>query len=173
MPRMTRAGDPTNGGDPGLHERIDDENRPDVLPEKLAIFERYWQSTCHPDHGVPRRRDFQLERIGSLLANLAILDIEAGAGGTQRYRFRLAGTWHLENFGVELTGRYIDELRHGDPLDQINRSYETIARNRELHYWRRRSIIEGREYMTYTRLMGPLSDDGGKIVQFVGCFVRD
>jgi len=155
-----------------LAERIEGEKRPETLPDVLAKFEAYWWQISDAELGMPYRRDFDMAAIAPLLSHIAILDLEHDEDGATRYRYRFAGTWHLENFGVELTGRYIDDLRRGNSLDTIHGALVGIAQSRSLHYWRRRSMIEGREYMVYSRLMGPLADDDGTVVQLVGCFVR-
>lgn len=147
-------------------------DRPGVLPEKLRLFEEYWHSIADPRLGIPYRRDFDIAAVAPLVSNLSLVDIVAVDDGPPRYRFRLAGTWYRENFGVELTGRYIDEYRSGEALAVINRTYAHIAESRTLHYWRHRSMIEGREHMTYARLMGALAEDDGRVIQLVGCFVR-
>jgi len=72
-----------------------------------------------------------------------------------------------------MTGKYLDELRRGDALDHFRRVYKTIADTGTLHYWRRQSVMEDREYLIYARVMGPLADDDGNVVQLAGCFFRD
>ena len=156
-----------------LVERIAAEGRPAQLQAPLAKFEAYWQSITDPDLGFPYKRNFAFVDIASIARYVAILDVETGPDRSCRYRFRFAGTWHLDNFGIELTGRYLDELRRGEPLNRIIQSYRAIAEGGALHYWRRQSVMEEREYLMYARLMGPLADDEGNIVQLAGCFVRD
>lgn len=166
--------DPTKSTDDrSIAERIDTDVRPDVLPEKLIDFEAYWKSIVDPEIGMPRKSNFDLIHIAPLMSHIAILDVHRSDDGKNRYKFRFAGTWHRENFFMELTGHFVDTLRQDDPLDAVNEVYREIEQTSDLHYWRRHSIVEGREYMTYHRLMGPLADDDGTVVQLVGCFVRD
>jgi len=156
-----------------LVERIAAEGRPASLPEPLATFEAYWQSIADPDLGIPYKRNFAFADIASIARYIAILDVLPEPDKPTRYKFRFAGTWHLDSFGVEMTGKYLDELRRGESLDRILQAYKTIADSGALHYWRRQSVMEAREYLIYARVMGPLADDDGNVAQLAGCFVRD
>lgn len=156
-----------------LVERVTAEGRPEDLPEPLAVFEAYWQSIADPDLGIPYKRNFSFVDIAPIARYMLILDVLPEPDKPTRYKFRFAGTWHLDSFGVEMTGKYLDELRRGDALDQFRRTYKTIADTGALHYWRRQSVMEDREYLIYARVMGPLADDDGNVVQLAGCFFRD
>lgn len=92
-----------------------------------------------------------------LLANILLLDVEAGTG---RMKFRLVGTRITELYGSDYTGQYLDETWFGRLRDQIVASYSTVVETGEPHHsWVRFTNRDGLEF-DMERLILPLSSDG-------------
>jgi hypothetical protein len=72
-----------------------------------AVFD-YWIGKS-ADRKIPRRRDIDPVDIPKLLPILMIVDVLP----SHRYRYRLVGTENADAFGVNATGRYLDEVLPG------------------------------------------------------------
>jgi hypothetical protein len=65
---------------------------------------RYWQRKCG-ERPMPFRSDIDPMEIPAALPYVMLVEREAS-----RFRYRLAGTAVVEAYGMELTGRYVDEI---------------------------------------------------------------
>lgn len=80
----------------------------DMLPNMRQLF-AYWQSLA--DGVAPERHLVEPAAIKRLLPYLMIVEFTEVPF---RVRYRLTGTRVDEQTGLNLTGRYLDEFRHGD-----------------------------------------------------------
>lgn len=133
-------------------------------PERMIDGDRlrelfgYWQGKL-AGRRMPARRDIDPVEVPRLLPNLMLADV---VDGGRRIRFRLAGTAIREIAGIELTGRYLDEIihpgRYGDYLHGLNRE---VVRTRRPTFTRTTILsADGGYRRTTSRLITPLSDDG-------------
>lgn len=95
MPVFTSGFDPASAAPPITDARLS------------AVFE-YWADKS-AGRGIPRRRDIDPVDIPKLLPILMIVDVLP----SHRYRYRLVGTENADAFGVNATGRYLDEVLPG------------------------------------------------------------
>jgi hypothetical protein len=136
-----------------------------VLRKLLA----YW-SGKKGDRPVPIRADIDPSEITVLLPHVLLVDIERSP---LRFRYRLTGTEFARGYGIELTGRYLDELDLNEHQHEITQDYAHAADTGEpscstLEYTRK----DGR-HIRYERLILPLSSDGKSIDILIGGCVFD
>ena len=85
---------------------------------------RWWLAKSAGD--IPDRADLDPADLKRLLPNLFIADVEHAPF---RIRYRLMGTRAIEATGMDLTGRYLDELLPADIeepwMDHYRRAYQT------------------------------------------------
>jgi hypothetical protein len=116
---------------------------------------------------MPSRADIDPMALGKdLLPWIALTEVIDGGA---RFRFRLCGTGLAQIAGLELTGRYIDELNP-------NREYaEYISGLYRLAVSRRRPVYSETGYLSTSatprrgtaRLLCPLSDDGVNVTMCI------
>jgi len=97
-----------------------------MLPDQREVLD-YWLS-LRRNSLVPARCDFQPARLQKRLPFISLVDVSADAA---RFRFRLAGTGLRETFGVELTGRYLEDVPLGDQFELWHTMHRDVARRAE------------------------------------------
>ncbi|MGH7034773.1 MAG: PAS domain-containing protein [Stellaceae bacterium] len=130
----------------------------------LAAAFQYWQGK-RGERRMPRRGDIEPSEIVPLLPNLLIIEV---LGGGKRQRYRLVGTAIVEAFGVEFTGKYLDQVFSREQLRGHVENYRIIAREKctLLLSRRYRSPVAGAELICH-RLIMPLSEDGRAVNQML------
>jgi hypothetical protein len=140
---------------------------PQAVPLRKLLA--YWLEK-KGDRPAPIRTDIDPVEIKALLPHVGLVDIERLP---LRFRFRLAGTEIAKGYGLELTGRYLDELDLNDHQHEILQEYIRAGESGEpscstLEYTRK----DGR-HIRYERMVLPLSSDGKSIDMLVGGCVFD
>lgn len=79
-----------------------------LLPEQRQIYD-YWLALCD-GRRMPARADVQ---PSGLLAHLPTISLVERKG--RSFRYRLAGTRLRDAYGLELTGKYLDEIEFDLP----------------------------------------------------------
>lgn len=122
---------------------------------KLERLLAYWQAR-RGERTLPLRSDLLPEDMGDLLGRIALVEIR---GGGWLFRFRLAGTLLGPVFGMDLTGRDLDDL---EP-----RGYRTVlidlfraAVDFATPQCREIEIRRGRRSFTYRCLVLPVTQRG-------------
>lgn len=136
-----------------------------VHPEQSAFLD-YWVSRSRAGR-LPARCDLDPLDFPSLLPRIALIDVltEAGRLG---FRYRLAGTEIVERARRDPTGKRFEELYGGDYLAQAQALYEQIVASGVPHLSRRiYPVEEGRETLSYHRLILPLASDGAVVDMMV------
>jgi hypothetical protein len=151
------AGDGGNGKEPVIEH--------DILRELWA----YWDS-IRGEKAMPSRADFDPLDIPRLLPNLILFDVEPG---TRRLKARLVGTQVVATYGIDYTGRYLDEIDFGAHRDDILRDYyrclDTAAPClTQSSFWSDRGLTYSMQ-----RLILPLSDDGRTVNKLLACLAFD
>src|SRR3546814_7955621 len=80
-----------------------------------------------------------------------------------RFRFRLAGTAIRAAAGMEITGRYLDELFSGRYSDYIVGIYRELIEVQRPIYTESAYVSLGRAEQSTQRIMMPLSEDGSSV----------
>jgi hypothetical protein len=123
-----------------------------------------------PPGRLPGRRHIEPCEIVDLLPYLMLLDVVAEFGGEPRFRIRLAGTEVVRSHGSEVTGRFVDEVLHGPPKQEIGRRYREIVRTRTPQFYRGRVAAPGRGHIGYERVTFPLAADGERVDMLISVF---
>lgn len=134
--------------------------------ERLKAVYAYWQQK-RGGRPMPARRDIEPLDIPAVLPHLMLIDVEPGP----RYRYRLFGTEVTEAFGMNPTGKYVDEVMVGDYEKFLLGLYDDLCREKQPIY---STSIYGtkRDAKMWTqRLMLPLSSDGSTVDKVLACQV--
>ena len=136
---------------------------PDHLPSGIhRDLYALWLGKYAPGR-LPGRADFDPVGMPKLLPHLTLFDVELEP---LRFRVRLAGTYVVEAAGVEMTGRYLDELEDIErTLDRCRRLVET-----GMPYFHADVPLtwSPHHYKTYTVLGLPLAADGKTVDKILG-----
>jgi hypothetical protein len=113
---------------------------------------------------MPRKSDIDPTEIPPLvLPHLQIIEVREG--GT-RFRYRLVGSASVEAYGLDYTGRYIDEMASGDRLEFILRVYRTVCDLKAPVFVHNRYQTRFRSEIVANRIYMPLSSDDD-VVHFI------
>lgn len=117
----------------------------------------YWQSV-HPATGIPGRQHIDPAAITALLPNVWLVDVQRTP---LRFRYRLIGTRIAEFYGVDYTGKWLDEVFPQFIGSETHSDCEAIAADGQPR-WRR-----GKPYLNYEedfnqleRIFLPLAANG-------------
>ncbi|MEI8395231.1 MAG: PAS domain-containing protein [Rhodospirillaceae bacterium] len=91
---------------------------------RLSNLLGLWREKCG-DSGLPDRTCFTPEVLRSWLGSLALIDVADG-----QYRYRLYGSNFVYRFGIEMTGRVVDDLPR-EQASAVRRDYDTVVRTRQ------------------------------------------
>jgi len=152
--------------------RVPSEPIPETLNAPMARVLEYWREKCAGASSgpFPRLGDLDLMDLHKIAGHLLICDVTRQNGQSIRYRWRFWGSKLSEFFGVELTGRFIDEAYTDEAARQVIGGYDWILENEEPHYWLRRGglAFEDQEHLTYERLVCPVLGRSGDIEHLFG-----
>lgn len=122
---------------------------------RLRRLYDYW----HEKRGtrrMPSREDIDPIDIAFCLGYLCLVDVEPG--DPLRFRFRVDGSNCVSISGVEMTGRYVDEIPLTDYRLIMETAYRQIYLTKAPHYYIDDEIWDDRRYRTEGILL-PLSND--------------
>lgn len=108
---------------------------------------------------LPSRGDFDPSEMKFALGDLSLYDVE---DAPRRFWCRLDGTRQVELFGVDCTGRYLDECFPPDYYALAHASFSSAVDSRQPGYYQRKVPYAGR-IIRYEAAMLPLSSDGRRI----------
>ena len=115
----------------------------DDLPNTIMrdIYQ-YWLG-MKGNRPMPSRADLNPVDLGKLLPHLSLIDVEHKTG---RYKFRLIGTETVKGFGVEFTGKYLDEIPQMDQLIKTRCQFLVKEKRPYLYFdqlkWSRKSFLD-------------------------------
>lgn len=145
---------------------------PDPFNAPMARVDEYWWEKCAAaDPGpFPRVKDINLMDLHDIADHLLLGDVVRKEGHATRYRWRFWGSKLATYFGMEMTGRFIDEGYTPDATRQITAAYDWIVANREPHFWLRRSglAFEDQNHLAYERLIFPVLGETDEIDHLFG-----
>jgi hypothetical protein len=152
---------------------------PDLRDSRLRSLYEYWERK-RGSRPMPSRADLDPLEMGPWLGNLLMIDV--GEDGS--YVYRLYGTKFVESFGVDMTGRPLDELP-AEQRERVRADYETVRASRqprgrlytaafEVPQLGRSAVPPGgrdQQVVTWERLVLPLSDGGERVaILLVGAY---
>jgi hypothetical protein len=121
----------------------------------LRRFFQYYQekSGARP---MPARRDLDPLDFPYALGDITLIDV---VRDPLRFRFRLDGSRHVERFGFDLTGRWLDDFPYPEMRQAIFESYREVVETATPRRYYRDLESNGR-WFRYETMVLPLSDDG-------------
>lgn len=134
---------------------------------RLVEFLAYWRSKHDANGDPPRQKDINPGDIAHLLPGILILERQT-TPNNQRYLYRLAGTSHYEANGLDLTGRYVDDIYDAQIVKDAYAIYERIFRHRRPHYWAKPNPLPNRELSEYERIIMPLRAPDNELSLLIG-----
>jgi hypothetical protein len=136
------------------------------MPESAALkaLEAYWHSKKHGD-ALPGRRDIDPWEMRAFLPRVFLITV---THNPLRFWFRLVGTGVAEDYGEDMTGRYVDEIDLDDVEEQILDDYRSAVTNARPVYSRMDYVKDDGRHMSYERLLLPLSSDGMLVDMLLG-----
>ena len=103
---------------------------------------------------MPSRAMFDPFALRPWLGRLILLDV---IDGGEDFRYRLHGTWLVELFGRDLTGKRLSELRY--PVARLWYEYQTCVRDRRPLSIVSKTLSEKNHHII-DKVILPLADDG-------------
>lgn len=142
-----------------------------ILHPALKNLFRYWRSLS--DNGcVPRRRDIDPVALRTMLSHIYLLD--AGQGPDD-LRYRLAGSLIVQAFGFEPGGLTRAQIRERHVLperypefDRTSAETYSIVDKGIVTYSHDHMTSYTKDYLAYTRLNLPISEDGKTLTGILG-----
>jgi hypothetical protein len=139
--------------------------RPLLKSDALKALEAYWRSKRRGD-ALPRRRDIDPWEMRAFLSHVFLIAVTQNP---MRFWFRSVGGSVSENFGENVTGKYVDELDLDEMQKQIVADYKTAAIEARPVYSRCEWIKgDDQRHLRYERLLLPLSSDGKTVDTLLG-----
>lgn len=134
---------------------------------KTAIVRQayeYWRSKCAGGR-LPRRADIRPEEIPGLLPYLFLVDV---IGDPPTFRYRLVGTQINQWAGREYTDVALDEREYGPNWRLVHDIYADVVKRREPVLSEYSAPWKERDFLTYERIVAPLSSDGAAVDMLLG-----
>ena len=128
--------------------------RSDVLRRLVA----HWRQICR-GRRMPARADFDPLEVRFAVGYLSLIAVERDP---LRFYFRLDGTKQVELFGIDCTGRYLDEAMPADHTGLATASYRAVVERAEPGYHQRKIPLHER-LIDYEIVILPFSNDGERV----------
>lgn len=111
----------------------------------------------------PLRGDFDPIEFWFAVGYVSLIDVTwAPDSGKRRYFFRLDGTRQVELFGVDFTGKYLDQVADAEGTRVAEQSYGAVAEQGKPHYYIRQVDFYDRP-IQYEIVILPLSRTGAQV----------
>ncbi|HVJ43604.1 MAG TPA: PAS domain-containing protein [Dongiaceae bacterium] len=127
--------------------------------ERLRQLYRYWDEK-RGSRRMPSRGDIDPLDLSYCLGYLCLVEIEAV--DPLRFRFRVDGSNCVEISGIEMTGRYVDEIPQSEYRTIMEDAYRQIYLTKAPHFYADDEVWDDRRYRTEGLLL-PLSDDDSSV----------
>jgi hypothetical protein len=128
--------------------------RSDVLRHLVA----HWRRICR-DRRMPARADFDPLEVRFAVGYISLIAVQRDP---LRFHFRLDGTKQVELFGIDCTGRYLDEAMPADHAAMATASYRAVVERGEPSYHQRKIPFHER-LIDYEIVILPFSNDGERV----------
>ena len=165
--RPVAMGEDIRGKRPAALHRSATREFLDDCPQRIAEIFHYWDG-LRQGHGMPRRADFQPEKVPHHLSGILLIDVEGvDSQGVGIYRYRVVGTDEVRLRGHDPTGKLVRDGFFWASLDDALAGYETVRRSGS-HLYEVAEFVstEGRWRSEYAVLL-PFSEDGEAVSQIL------
>lgn len=120
----------------------------------------------------PLRADLDPLEFWFAVGYVSLIDVRPAESGRRRYYFRLDGTRQVDLFGVDFTGKYLDQVYDAESLPLAEESYGTTVEQGKPQYHVRQVDFHGRP-IQYEVVILPLSRDGTGVDMLMTVVTRD
>ena len=152
--------DPPSSDAPASGVRDSVRPGPDIAAIQSPLVHElygYWDAK-RDGRTMPRKSDIDPSEIKALLPYVLLAEF---AGEPVRLRYRLVGTEVVTVYGMDFTGRWLDELDFGDQLETgWPEQYRRVFDSRRPVFGSARLLSTSGMEMTYEFGLFPLSQDG-------------
>jgi hypothetical protein len=138
--------------------------RPLLKSDALRALEAYWRSKRHGST-LPARRDIDPWEMRNFLSHVFLVTVTQNP---MRFWFRLVGGDVEQEYGEELTNRYLDEIDLDRVRHDVFEDYETAVREARPVYARCNYLKDDGKHLHYERVLLPLSSDGETVDMLLG-----
>ncbi len=139
-------------------------DEPMIWSDRLTRLFRYW-SGKRGGRPCPDRADIDPLDIPDLLPILFLADVE---GEGTAFRFRLVGSEFVRKYGLDFTGRTLEQVNNHAYSDAIVRDYSDCAKRCMPLVSRNSFINDQGVYWKYERVLLPLGDGTGRVGMLLG-----
>ncbi len=130
---------------------------PKAFPAFLSRLLQLWTDKCR-GRAMPARRDFLAVDLEPWLTELHLVAVRP-----EGLRFIVFAEGPAGRYGREMTGRYVSELEPPALADEVERAYLAAVATRAPVLGTHVTQPFGQPRRTWSRLILPLSDDGGAV----------
>jgi hypothetical protein len=120
----------------------------------------------------PLRADFDPLEFWFAVGYVSLIDVGTTETGRRRYFFRLDGTRQVDLFGVDFTGKFLDEVYGAEELPMAEQSYGITVEQGEPQYYIREVEFHGRP-IQYEIVILPLSRTGAAVDMLMTVVTRE
>jgi hypothetical protein len=120
----------------------------------------------------PLRADLDPLEFWFAAGYVSLIDVRPSESGRRRYYFRLDGTRQVDLFGVDFTGKFLDQVYDPDSLPMAEESYGATVEQGKPQYYVRQVDFHGRP-IQYEVVILPLSRDGAGVDMLMTVVTRD
>jgi hypothetical protein len=132
-------------------------DRPSIEDASLARLYDYWHGKRH-GRFAPSRVDIDPAQLKFILPFLYLIDVVGGPA--PRFRFRLAGTGIVKEYGAEITGKFADEIDLNEHQTAFVAEYNRVVGDGKPASSRGNYTKSNGRRLTYEHLILPLSTNG-------------
>jgi len=122
------------------------------------------------DREFPSRSDFDPYALKYVLGNLALIDV---LYDPLRFRFRLHPTNMVFRLGVDLTGKFIDEMADQRHVLLAKEQFTEVVETRRPVVQSHHAVETDHRVWNCEILVLPLSSEGSRIDMLMGCVIWD
>ncbi len=127
--------------------------------KRLKQVYQYWDAK-RGSRLMPSRADIDPVDLSFCLGYLCLAEVVNGA--RLRFRFRVDGSNCVGLSGIELTGKFVDEIPLQDYRDVTQNAYTQIVVTRRPHFYLDDEVWDNRHYQVEGLLL-PLATDGEEV----------
>jgi hypothetical protein len=129
-----------------------------IADEATRSFYNYWMGRRR-GNDLPRWQDFDPIEMRAWLGSINVIEVLPDAEG-HRFRYRVHGDRLSEFLGVEMTGKFADEIPAGVVRDRAVAGYQAVIRAGAPTLERYAATDASRRLTEVQRLTVPVLDDG-------------
>lgn len=137
--------------------------------EMLQRFHADWDARRR-SREFPARGDFDPCDFSYALGYISLMDV---VRDPLRFHFRLQGTGIVEHTGVEMTGKFVDQMKDRRHCEMATGHFREVVETRQPVVKIRRAYITDVRVWNCEVLVLPLSSNGADIDMLVSCIAWD